>query len=106
MTLDERAELAQKIAQIKKQKLQLIPVDIEGTAQTNFFFYGKVPGNSNRALFLEWDLGNSIRRVGQNAFARYRKSGIYKVKLKVSDGVTSASDTISVRIVEKNQKNR
>lgn len=109
----DQVELGGQIQQIKDQ-IALIDGDpddeealaafqfanLVGTPNTRFFFYGKAPEQFKRALFFEWDLGNGIRRPGQNISIRYRTPGFYRVTLNVSDGLTTVTDSLTIKVVE------
>ncbi len=75
-------------------------VDIIGTPNTNFFFYAKLLAKTMKAILFEWELGDGRKKMGQNARARYPEPGIYEVKLRVSDGLTEATDSITIKIIE------
>jgi PKD repeat protein len=97
-----------KRAEIEKNSLSEIFgfdfITIRGNVNTVFFVYGKAP-QSERALFFEWDLGDGRKQIGQNVSVRYKETGIYTLQLKVSDGLTTAFDSLKIK-VEKIKKNK
>ncbi len=78
--------------------------NLTGTPNTKFFFYGQAPKELKQALFFEWELGKNIHIPGQNISLRYKKPGLYRIKLTVSDGTNQATDTITIKIVENQKK--
>lgn len=75
--------------------------DIIANTHTKLFFYGRAPKDLDQAIYFEWELGKHIHIPGQNISLRYRKPGLYKVTLKVNDGHSIVTDTITIKIVEK-----
>lgn len=84
----------------EKDEASFMFADLTGTPDTKFFFYGQSPKNLKQALFFEWELGKNIRIPGQNINIRYKKPGLYRIKLTVSDTANEANDSITIKIVE------
>jgi len=76
-------------------------VTIKGTKDTTFFLYGRAPVETDRALFFEWELGDGRTIVGQNIAIKYADLGIYRVQMNVSDGLTTLSDSLTIKVEEK-----
>ncbi len=75
-------------------------VDIIGTPHTNFFFYAKLLAETiDRAILFEWDFGDGRKKMGQNARIRYPEPGIYEVVLRISNGLTEATDSVIIKII-------
>ncbi len=72
-------------------------VGLEGTVNTKFFFYGKIP-QSNRPVLIKWQTGDGREFIGQNVAWKYSQPGDYIVQMEVSDGISVATDTINIRI--------
>ncbi len=112
-TNEDRARLQQEIDQLENkisdieknpdEEETLVP-DLEGTTDTKFFFYGNLKTQTEQAIFFEWELSKDLRIPGQNINIRYKTPGFYRVMLRVSDGNSIVSDSIIIKIVEK-QKN-
>ncbi len=78
-------------------KLKFNFVGLEGTVNTKFFFYGKLP-KTNSPVLIKWDTGDGRTFIGQNVSWKYSKEGNYIVQMNVSDGVSVATDTINIKI--------
>ncbi len=87
-----------------KDSSPFVFANLVGTPDTKFFFYGQAPKELKQALFFEWELGRNIHVPGQNISLRYKKPGLYRVKLAVSDSVNQVTDTITIKIVENKKK--
>jgi PKD repeat protein/DNA-binding transcriptional MerR regulator len=108
---EKKSMLSEQIQKIKDQVSLILekpdedptlflPADLIGTPDTKFFFYGQAPLYHQRALFFEWDLGENIKRSGQDINIRYKKPGYYLIRLEVTDGRARAEDEISIRILD------
>jgi PKD repeat protein len=112
--LDLEKEANDIIAQIKALDTRLSgDFLIEGTASgeysssgTKFFLYGNLPMETNRAIFVEWQSGDGRSFVGQDATLRYPDDGIYNAKLIVTDGISTVSDEIGIKIDPKRAPRR
>ncbi len=99
----KRKELLSQINQkrveleVMDAKLKFDFVGLEGTTNTRFFFYGKIP-ESGRPVLIKWDTGDNRSFIGQNVSWKYAKPGNYVVQMEVSDGVSVATDTINIKI--------
>ncbi len=78
--------------------MKFIPyVTIWGHTGSNIFLYGTAP-ETDAALGFEWDMGNGIKKVGQNIVHRYTIPGYYRVEYSVTDGVRTARDIVIVEV--------
>lgn len=76
--------------------------DITGTVNTKFFFYGRLQHSSDKPLFFEWEVGREIKRSGQNITLQFKREGLHTLRLTVSDGISTISDSLIIKIQEKN----
>ena len=74
---------------------------ISGTVDTKFFLYGRLPNTSAQALFIEWHTGDGRVVYGQNAIISYNTPGRYVVKMNVTDGINTSTDSIIIQVENK-----
>jgi len=70
-----------------------------GDTNTVFSFHSQASDIDKDQLSYEWDFGNGQKIFLQNVSYKFPISGIYKVKLKVSDGLETSEKSISLTIV-------
>ncbi len=73
-------------------------ITIRGTINTTFFLYGKVMNKSDSAFLFEWNSGDGRTSLGQKVSFKYPKTGLYKVRLKITDGLTEFVDYINILV--------
>ena len=97
-TPEEQVFWEEVIQDLDEQEELVGDYDIAGTTRTEFFLYGQVPSSAAQAMFFEWDMGNAQTRFGQNVALRYGAPGFYTATMNVSDGLTSQSDSIIIKV--------
>ena len=73
------------------------------TVNTKLFLYGQTPSEHDQAVFFEWDLDDGRVLTGQNIDFSYRDPGFYRVKLKISDGLTETQDSLTIKVMPKGE---
>ncbi len=111
--LEKKVELEEELEKLDSRDVGSVSItDINGfqdlmadfvlNTGTQLSLYGKIPDSSHdRAVLFEWDLGNGKIVTGQNISVRYRDPGFYRISLKISDGLTESTDSLTIKVDKK-----